>query len=298
MKSKILKIVLAFTCLVLVAGAASAASRPIADFYSPQIDRIIGYGDSLQVGTSYNFYDLSTNNPTSWLWDFGDGSTSTLKKPSHAYRAMGGYTVTLSVRNSAGSSTKTRYGYALVDAGEIPVPAHYSANVRSGTAPLTVTFHDDDGNGPSGIGPIWREWHFGDGITGYYLVDNNASATPYATHTYTRPGRYTVSLWMDNRLGHSIITKYQYITVTEPRPVASFVANRISGRHPLTVNFASTSTGSLSSYHWVFGDGNELYNTLMATHTYNKAGNYSVSLTVTNSVGSNTLRKTSYITVS
>lgn len=178
MKSKILTTILTFTCLILMIGSASAASRPVANFYSQQIDQVIGYRDSLQVGTSYRFSDLSTNNPTSWLWDFDDGSTSTLKNPSHAYRAMGGYTVTLNVRNSAGSSTKIRYGYALVDAREVPIPAHFSANVRSGTAPLTATFRDDDGDGPSGIGLIWREWHFGDGTTVNYLVGNNEIVYP------------------------------------------------------------------------------------------------------------------------
>ncbi|MEZ4934834.1 MAG: FG-GAP-like repeat-containing protein [Saprospiraceae bacterium] len=49
------------------------------------------------------FNDLSTNTPTSWLWDFGDGSTSAEQHPVHTYAAVGDYTVCLTVANDWGS---------------------------------------------------------------------------------------------------------------------------------------------------------------------------------------------------
>ncbi|MDD1660530.1 MAG: lectin like domain-containing protein, partial [Methanomicrobiales archaeon] len=57
------------------------------------------------------FTDTSTGNPTSWTWDFGDGTTSSLKNPAHDYTAKGRYTVKLTVRNAGGSSTAVKYNY-------------------------------------------------------------------------------------------------------------------------------------------------------------------------------------------
>lgn len=54
-----------------------------------------------------NFTDLSLYTPTSWLWDFGDGQTSTIQNPTHTYATTGFYTVQLTVTNSMGNSTKT-----------------------------------------------------------------------------------------------------------------------------------------------------------------------------------------------
>ena len=51
------------------------------------------------------FTDQSTGDPTSWLWDFGDGQTSDERNPSHTYAAAGNWIVTLEVSNASGSDT-------------------------------------------------------------------------------------------------------------------------------------------------------------------------------------------------
>ena len=56
----------------------------------------------------FNFTDNSTNVPQNWLWDFGDGSSSTLQNPSHTYAASGTYTVKLVVSNTVGSDSNTQ----------------------------------------------------------------------------------------------------------------------------------------------------------------------------------------------
>jgi PKD repeat protein len=61
--------------------------------------------DSIKTDETVTFTDMSTNNPTSWSWNFGDGSESTDKNPTHAYSATGTYTVSLTVENANGSST-------------------------------------------------------------------------------------------------------------------------------------------------------------------------------------------------
>jgi len=55
-----------------------------------------------------SFIDLSTNSPTSWYWDFGDGNTSTLQNPLQSFSKSGKKTVTLTARNSGGASMKTK----------------------------------------------------------------------------------------------------------------------------------------------------------------------------------------------
>jgi len=60
------------------------------------------------------FTDLSTGDPTTWSWTFGDGATSTERHPIHTYTAPGTYTVSLTVTSAGGSNTMTRAGYVTV----------------------------------------------------------------------------------------------------------------------------------------------------------------------------------------
>lgn len=77
-------------------------------------------------------------------------------------------------------------------------------------------------------------------------------------------------------------------------PVANFTASPTTGARPLTVNFTNASQGA-TSYSWNFGDssGSSQEN---PQHTYTSPGTYTVSLTVTNGAGSDTITRTSYIT--
>lgn len=66
------------------------------------------------------FTDLTLNTPTSWLWDFGDGSTSTSQNPSHNYVTSGIYNVTLTATNATGSNSVTLPMY--IAAQPVPEP--------------------------------------------------------------------------------------------------------------------------------------------------------------------------------
>jgi PKD repeat protein len=86
-------------------------------------------------------------------------------------------------------------------------------------------------------------------------------------------------------------------TVPYSAPVAQFTGSPTSGTFPLTVNFSNTSTGSITSQAWNFGDGGTS-TAANPSHVYAAAGTYTVSLTVTGPGGSNTQTRTNYVTVS
>ena len=98
----------------------SASEVPIASFYSPQAEKEVARGESLDVPTTVSFIDSSTGSPASWFLDFGDGETSTVKNPTHKYVEAGSYTVTLTVTNDAGSNKVSKDAYVLAVAKEQP----------------------------------------------------------------------------------------------------------------------------------------------------------------------------------
>ncbi|MDI9552467.1 MAG: PKD domain-containing protein, partial [Bacteroidota bacterium] len=97
---------------------------------------------TITAGQSVQFTDQSTNSPTSWSWNFGDGGTSTLRNPSHTYNTTGTYTVRLTTTNSAGSDEEIKSNYITVTLPVIaPVTAFYGTP-RTITAGQSVQFTD------------------------------------------------------------------------------------------------------------------------------------------------------------
>jgi len=95
------------TCADAVRFATAVIGVPTANFSA---DKFWG-----TPPLTVQFTDQSLGVVTNWLWDFGDGATSTQKNPAHTYTAQGIYTVSLTVTNSAGSNTKTQSQYIRVD---------------------------------------------------------------------------------------------------------------------------------------------------------------------------------------
>jgi PGF-pre-PGF domain-containing protein len=174
----------------------------------------------------------------------------------------------------------------------LPPVAAFTANTTYGTVPLVVRFTDLS---TGGVPNSWY-WDFGD--------DTNSKHATNATHTFTNPGVYNVTLIVANEAGNSTVRKPNYITVTPPQPpVADFSTNVTSGTAPLTVLFAATSKGGATSkveeptsWYWDFGDGTNSKDSA-TIHTFTKPGNYTISLTVGNIIGNNTTTKPDYIVV-
>ena len=171
--------------------------------------------------------------------------------------------------------------------GEQPsVSADFTGSPVSGLVPLDVSFSSIC----PGTAVSWF-WVFGDG-------SNSTAALP--VHTYSSPGKYSVSLIMKNARNEMVlVSKPGYINVTEKAPeppIADFSATPTSGYKPLIVTFTDRSAGSPTSWYWRFGDGSDA-TAQNPVHTYTLAGNYTVNLTASNSAGSHTLVKFNYISV-
>lgn len=151
------------------------------------------------------FNDSSTNDPTSWLWNFGDGYTSTAQNPKHTYIYPGSYTVALTAQNENGYDEEVKANYITVTTSKLAPNAAFTATPYYGTAPLTVYFTDASSRSPTS----WA-WEFGDGW---------GSNARNPTHTYVTPGTYTVSLTAYNSVGSGVVTETDYIIVNAvPQP--------------------------------------------------------------------------------
>jgi len=164
--------------------------------------------------------------------------------------------------------------------------ANFSASPLNGCAPLAVSFTDLSTGGPTS----WQ-WDLGNGTL---------STQQNPTTTYFNSGFYTITLTATNASGSSTFTRTQYITVND-KPTTNFSASVTTGCFPLRVNFSDFSTGGsvgIASWEWDFGDGG-LSTAQNPFHIYSTAGNYTVTLKVTNAGGcSKTLSKPNYIQVS
>jgi PKD repeat protein len=139
-----------------------------------------------------NFADLSSNTPTSWLWDFGDSTTSTSQNPSHTYTSSGTYTVALTVTNAAGNNTKTVVG--CIRAGvqpSYPFGLGHLASLRTtGSQSGGVPLRGMGGRGAGiGVAPTW--------------ISSNAYNDPAARPPFT-PGRvrnFTTQAQLESLIG-------------------------------------------------------------------------------------------------
>jgi PKD repeat protein len=258
-------------------GSSQEPVAPVANFQ--------GSPTSGNAPLTVNFTDLSTGNPTSWSWNFGDGvGTSTAQNPTYVYASKGTYTVSLTATNAEGSDEQTKIGYITVTE-QAPV-ANFSASPTSGDAPLTVNFTDLSTGNPTS----WS-WNFGDGV--------GTSIAKNPSYTYSASGAYTVTLTTTNTYGSNEETKVDYINVTVPTTLtADFVGNPTSGDAPLTVHFTDLSSGNPTSWVYDFGDGISSIWEQNPSHTYNQPGNYTVMLAVSDAglnVGYEV--KSNYITV-
>ena len=164
---------------------------PVADFVA---DQTVIWEDE-----TVNFTDLTTQGPSSWAWDFGDGATSEEQFPSHTYTTAGTYTVSLTATNNIDSDDEVKVAYITVNAITEAPNVDFVANLTVLNIAQPVSFTD-----LSTLQPTTWSWDFGDG-------NNSIEQNP--THSYASAGFYTVSLTATNSVGPGSETKNNYIEV-------------------------------------------------------------------------------------
>ncbi|OPX70831.1 MAG: PKD domain protein [Methanoregulaceae archaeon PtaB.Bin009] len=248
-----------------------------------------------QVPFDVNFTDLTNDTPLSWNWSFGDGNFSINQHPNWTYHIPGLYDVSLNVTNEYGFNSTTKY--YLVEAGDVPIANFTNTTPRVGVAPFNAIFTDLSFGIPNIT--MWN-WSFANSSSVSWFNTTNA-ALRNANHTFTARGNYTVNLTVYNLYGNDTHSEIDFIRVGE-LPIANFTADSTSVVEGDLVNFTDWSTGFPDWWQWNFGDGTILDRTVNTTlmpvnHSYSNAGNYSVSLTVGNEFGTNTLQRPRYILV-
>jgi PKD repeat protein len=248
--------------------------QSIAQTRSPQRER------KVQIFFAYNptrpiaqqevqFLDFSRGNPTSWLWDFGDGETSILQNPGHTYTTPGSYRVSLTARNNSSSGKVSRTLNVILSSS-----ASFTYSPSYPVTGQAVQFTDTSTGGPTS----WQ-WNFGDGTS---------STSQNPSHSYTAAGSYTVTLTV------ALSTGSKSVSHTIPVALSLAASFTYSPNPPVVgqaVQFMDTSTGSPTSWQWSFGDGANS-NSQNPSHTYATAASYTVTLTVVYSSGSRSISQT------
>lgn len=270
---------------------------------------------------------------TTYLWNFGDGGTSSVQNPNHAYNQVGTFTVELQVTGGAcGSDTVTKVSYITIDtAGGCPVILP-----PGGTAPTqyacTGTLVDDGGLGgnyaentgdtyitlaPTGATSIdfdflsfdietepncgWDYIEIHDGpTTGSPSLGKWCGGTPPPSGVFSSTtGIVLIHFWSD-QLDAGAGFELQWTCQTGGTvglPNADFNVSSSTVCTGSSVTFNNTSTNA-TSYSWSMPGANPTTSTSTSpTVTYTTAGTYTVTLTATGPGGNDTEVKTNIITV-
>lgn len=214
---------------------------PVADFIASPTITCTGEVD---------FTDLSTGNPSSWTWDFGDGNTAVIPNPTHTYTANGLYTVKMVASNVNGADSLTRSAYILVNRPNGPVatgaqscaPAQLDLNA-SGPGPFlwydSPTSANVIGSGSTFTTP-WLNT-----TTTYYVASNAPPANQYVGPTDNSIGnsQYVFSSTID----YLTFDTYQEVTLLSVWIDAQTTGNKLIFLQDNQGNIISWTGGVVST---------------------------------------------------
>ena len=220
------------------------------------------------------FSHTSSLTPSSYAWDFGDGSISEEAAPAHTYETPGTYTVSLKITD-AYSVSETASATITVEEPTAPAVS-ISADITEAYAPQTIRFECEVSGG---IPDDYRyAWDFGDG---------NISDEPNPEYRYSAAGTYTAKLTVSTN-GGTIRTESQPLTIILIEATYPNIILKTEQTGQFTIKISNLTEHpdiQPSAISWDFGDGTETTATTpeaMKTqeHTYAQAGIYNVIVTI------------------
>ena len=229
---------------------------------SPLVDFTTNTPIGCKAPFAVSFQDLSPN-AVSWLWDFGDGSTSTQKNPTHTYNAFGTFNVKLTITTSFGcSNTIQKSSFITIVKPTLSVP-----NVPGqGCIPFS---YSPVANITSQDAVVSYLWNFGDGAT---------STLQNPTHIYNAVGTYTLTLTITTAGGCTETLTIPNAVSTGTPPLVDFTFDRTDVCASEAVNFRGTATPTNVTWLWDFGDKTTSSEQNPA-HIFRDTGNITVTLT-------------------
>lgn len=297
------------------AGIGAAYQAGVSASFSAEVQNFC------QPTATVNFSNLS-NNGISFIWDFGDGSTSTAFNPTHDYLNFGSYAVKLITDGgSCGADTTQIDGFISVDASNPCI----SYMPSSGSQTITTcmgTLYDDGGTGeysdntnvtttlsPTGATSVtlnFTQFGFESGYDYLKIYDGPTSSStligsydgnnlPNGGTITSTGGSITLVQQTDQMVtddGFVASWQCQFVAAAPVSAFSTSDTNNCTGM----VSFTNSTINGPTSYLWDFGDGNT--STMQnPTHNYTLNGIYTVSLSTSNAYGSDQLTKTNYIII-
>jgi len=225
--------------------------------------------DTVCAGAPVTFGNASTPATVSAQWFFSDGTTSTQTDAIKTFAAPGNYTVKLVNNFGSCKDSATKSIYVLPK----PTAAFTITQGIPCSLPVSTQFMNT-----TVLGNYTYSWNFGDGTP---------ASTDYSPlHNYTAQGDFNPALTVTDEKGCKDVFT-QPLTIAVKRPVISnFLKLPVEGCVPylLETGASVTSTESIVSYQWNFGDGGTSTDA-NPSHEYTVEGTYTVSLVVTNALG-------------
>ena len=231
-----------------------------------------------------DFTDLSSSlggSITNWLWNFGDGNTSTSQNPSNIYSAVGNFTVSLQITDSTGCTGSFTRPLYISSTGPIPQFNNPSPICINNPVNFNSTSISLGGNITNWL------WDFGDG---------NTSILENPIHSYSTTGNFDVSLYIldDNGCDSTLI---ELNTINIDSLTVDFTADSTVGTcTPFIVNFQGLANPNPIAWEWDLGNGqtSSVQNPILI---YNTIGTFDIQLIVENASGCrDTIVKNNFIT--
>lgn len=253
------------TIILLLAGVGIGSDSGI--YAADDCEAFFTYVPTPADSLTIQFLDASSSSSAiTYLWEFGDNTTSNAQNPVHQYLQPGIYEVCLYISDA----TKSCFDI-FCESVLVPVPTDCEASfsfIPDGANPFLYHFQSTTG---SDIDSLW--WSFGDGTT---------STLPNPSHLYADTGTYIVVLNAKNTIASEVCwSVYTDTLICTIEPCISKFDILPHPINPFIYNFNSIGEGNINNYHWDFGDGrfSDLPNPV---HTYEDTGTFIIKLFVSN----------------